>query len=213
MKDNLIKNLNSSLIITINILLDKIPDVVFGGSIVLNALGLIDREIKDIDLFVNKKVSLLNSGFLSINESEILSDTVTDMDGKVIQRTGIKINGVKCCVFKVDKEELENYSTYDFSGKKMRLQNVNYAIQAKKTYSNKNEKHKKDIENINQYFDELDYLKNIYTQEQINKMWDDAIPKLPNKDKLRKEIESIHLIHGTSKIAVNRIISLFDDYK
>ena len=141
----------------INAVVSKMPDVVFGGSIALNAIGLISRKISDIDLFFSLESSLSKNGFLSIS-NHITSDTVTDVNGVEIQRTGAKINNVKCCCFKVDDAGLE-YSNYIFSrnGKKIkiRIQNVNYAIQAKISYTknSNNQKHKKDLDSINRVLD------------------------------------------------------------
>lgn len=137
----------------IEIIVSKIPSVVFGGSIALNAIGLINRKISDIDLFFHLGSSLSNNGFLSVS-THITSDTVTDVNGIEVHRTGAKINNVKCCCFKVEDAGLD-YSIHSFSrnGKeiKIRIQNVNYAIQAKISYmkNSNNEKHKKDLKNIN----------------------------------------------------------------
>lgn len=139
------------------IILQKIPNVVFGGSIALNAIGLINRRVSDIDLFFPISSSLSKNGFLTVS-SHMTSDTVTDVNGKEVQRTGALIGNVKCCCFKVEDEGL-NYSLHTFSrGNKIfnvRIQNVNYAIQAKLSYmkNSNNLKHKEDIDNINLLLD------------------------------------------------------------
>jgi len=139
----------------IGIIVNKCPDVVFGGSIALNAVGLINRKVSDIDIFVRDNKSLTNGNLLDagiIDDESLLSDTVTNTNGKEIQRTGAKINGIKICIFKVDTEELQ-HSICEFSGLKIKIQNINYAIQAKLSYKFKNEKHKDDLDEI---FKEID---------------------------------------------------------
>ncbi len=137
----------------LKMIIDKCPNMVIGGSIALNAVGLIDRKVSDIDLFCASYESLNTNGFLNIESDIQLSDTVTDMNGVEIQRTGCKINGIKVCVFKVDSFQLEN-SLIDVNGMLLKIQNVNYAIMAKKIYANRpgiwNEKHAKDILTIDE---------------------------------------------------------------
>jgi hypothetical protein len=145
------ENISNEIQVALKMIIDKCPDIVVGGSIALNAVGLIDRKVSDIDLFCLNTSSLNKNGFLNIESDIQLSDTVTDMNGVEIQRTGCKINGVKVCVFKVDKFQLE-HSTINVLGMDLKIQNVNYAIMAKKIYANRpgvwNEKHKLDILNI-----------------------------------------------------------------
>lgn len=137
--------------------IDKIvthmPNVVFGGSIALNAVGLLNRKISDIDLFVKKNENLADTEFFTISDNQITSDTVTNTNGVEIQRTGAKVDGVKVCCFKVSDEELQ-HSKYTFvrDGKSftINLQNVNCAIEAKLAYAkhNQNPKHIDDLTNI-----------------------------------------------------------------
>lgn len=131
----------------IDLIIEKTPNVVFGGSIALNGVGLINRKISDIDLFFRLHESLTENGFLPIENTQILSDTVTNVDGKEIQRTGVIVNGVKVCCFKVSDEEL-NHSKIRFLGRTIYIQNVNYAIAAKRTYADRNDKHKEDLKVI-----------------------------------------------------------------
>lgn len=138
--------LSEELIVAIDRILEKVPHVVFGGSIALNAVGLISRKINDVDIFLPMNENFKQ--FLSIGVlDEMTSDTVTDMNGKEIQRVGAKINDVKVCCFKVGDEELE-HSNFTFFNRKIKIQNVNYAIIAKKTYSKKNKKHRDDLDEI-----------------------------------------------------------------
>jgi len=122
-------------------------DAVFGGSIALNAVGLINRPVHDIDLFFSKTRSLANFLSKTAKIIGVTSDTVTDVNGEKIQRTGAKIGNVNICIFKVDDKELE-HSEMRFFGSFIKIQNVNYAIQAKIAYSNKNPKHFNDLTQI-----------------------------------------------------------------
>lgn len=134
-------------------IITHMPNVVFGGSISLNAVGLLNRKISDIDLFIKKDESLADTDFFTISDNDITSDTVTNTNGELIQRTGAKIDNVKVCCFKVSGEDLQ-CSKYTFirDGKSftMNLQNVNCAIEAKKAYAkhNLNPKHADDLINI-----------------------------------------------------------------
>jgi len=140
--------LSDEILKAIDLIISTCPNAIFGGSIALNAVGLLNRKVSDIDLFFPEIESLSKNKFLSIeNEGEITSDTVTNTNGKEIQRTGAKIAGVKTCCFKVDDEELQ-YSKFAFLGRTIKIQSVNYAIQAKRAYEFKNEKHKSDLINI-----------------------------------------------------------------
>lgn len=144
--------LSAEIIKAIDLIIHNCPDVVFGGSIALNAVGLLNRPIADIDLFFPEGQSLARNGFLSVQQMDkIMSDTVMNTNGKEIQRTGAKINNIKVCVFKVETEELQ-HSIFKFLGRSIRIQNVNYAIQAKLAYADKNPKHKVDLDNINKMF-------------------------------------------------------------
>ena len=151
MKNNLESKevLSDEIINAIDIIIKHTPHAVFGGSIALNAVGVIKRKVSDIDLFFNIGESLSKNGFLSIQKNgQILSDTVTNTNGIEIQRTGAIIDGVKTCCFKVSHEEMQ-HSKIKFFGREICVQNINYAIIAKMAYAEKNEKHKKDLEEIN----------------------------------------------------------------
>jgi hypothetical protein len=146
--------LSEEILKAIDVILEYCPNVVFGGSIALNAIGLINRKISDIDLFFPETESLSRNGFLNIhNKTEMTSDTVTNTNGKVIQRTGAKIYNTKVCCFKVEQEELQ-CSKFSFLGRTIFIQNVNYAIQAKIAYSSKNPKNEKDLSEINEILNE-----------------------------------------------------------
>lgn len=140
---------SDELLNAVSIISDKIPHVVFGGSIALNAVGLITRPISDIDMFFDLTEPLTNTGIFKIlDDYECLSETVTNTNGVEIKRVGINIAGVKGCCFNVPKEELQCSKHYFYrNGKQysINIQNVNYAIEAKRSYSKKNEKHTLDL--------------------------------------------------------------------
>lgn len=99
--------LSEDILNAIDLIIKHTPKAVFGGSIALNAVGLINRRVSDIDLFFPLNESLTKNGFLLIEpDGEVLSDTVTNVNGVEIQRTGAKIAGVKTCCFKVSDEEM-----------------------------------------------------------------------------------------------------------
>jgi len=154
-------NLENRKILSIEMLevIDKIiatcPTVVFGGSIALNAVGLLNREIHDIDLLFPKHFSLsdlLNSN--NISNSELISDMEFDVNGKPLQRTGIKLDNINCCVFKISDEELKS-SIVKFDNRTINIQNVNYVIDIKRRYADKVPKHKDDIFNIDKEIEKL----------------------------------------------------------
>lgn len=184
------KILSKEIIGVIDMLTTNNPNTVFGGSIALNAVGLLNRKISDIDIFI-----LENSEFPSIIKelTEFVSDTVTDVNGKEVQRTGGKINNVKICVFKVSEEELL-HSQFTFLGRRINIQNVNYAIQAKISYAGKRvkiiesknstnnpSKHEKDVKEIEEnlkVFDELIDFDDLLGDEPVRvyKTTDDDLP-------------------------------------
>jgi|GEM_PF-6969070 len=144
--------LSDEILNAIKLIIKETPLTVFGGSIALNGVGLLNRKIHDIDLFFHVSESLTSNRFLAIeNDGKILSDTITDINGIEIQRTGINVAGVKTCCFKVGYDELQ-FSKISFRGVTIHLQNVNYAIQAKIAYSKfeYNTKHKEDLKTINE---------------------------------------------------------------
>lgn len=126
------------------------PDIVFGGSLSLKALKLLDREPKDIDIFVpaNYSISKLRNSF-TLEETETASETTTDIDGVEIKRIGLKLNGIKVCVFFVEDN---SYSNVRYEGIKIKVQSCNSTIQAKKAYIRNGagdiDKHKEDLKTI-----------------------------------------------------------------
>ena len=126
--------LSDEILEAIDIIIKNTPNAVFGGSIALNAVGLLSRKIKDIDIFFPIGESLNLNNFLNYVD-EIGSDTVTNVNGDEIQRTSAKIKNVKVCCFKVNEKETQ-HSEFTFLGRTIKIQNVNYCIQAKLSYIN-----------------------------------------------------------------------------
>ena len=147
-------------------------EIVFGGSIVLNALGLIKRPIHDVDIFIDKHISIYGGlDFFIHNEidDELIYESVTDINGIPINRISIKIDGINVCIFSV---QTLNYSSFKLNDKDIKIQNINEAILAKRAYlkitedRNKNtitsnylnlsyEKHKKDVQDIDEFLNKI----------------------------------------------------------
>jgi hypothetical protein len=145
--------LSDEIVKVIDEILYRCPDAVFGGSIALNAVGLLNRKISDVDLFFRNDANFARNYLLTLPVSKITSETVTNMSGKEVQRTGLIVNDVHICAFKVDEEELQ-HSFFEFVRNNklynIKIQDVNYAIQAKIAYkwNTTKEKHKTDMDNI-----------------------------------------------------------------
>src|SRR5690242_1416682 len=58
--------LSSEILNAIDLVINNCPNAVFGGSIALNAVGLINRKVSDIDLFFEESESLTKNSFLSV---------------------------------------------------------------------------------------------------------------------------------------------------
>jgi len=124
------------------------PDVVIGGSIALNAVGLLNRPVGDIDLFVETGTAQSDLNMLKLRPQYRSSVTVTNIMGQPVSREGFELDGVKICMFRVPRLELACTRVEAF-GMQLNIQNVNHAIIAKKTYAHKTEKHALDYDNIN----------------------------------------------------------------
>ena len=74
MKNNLENKqiLSDDILNAIDLIIKKTPHAVFGGSIALNAIGLINRKISDIDLFFSLNENLARNSFLSIENDDKL---------------------------------------------------------------------------------------------------------------------------------------------
>ena len=113
---------------------DKHPEAIFGGSIALTAMGLLNREIHDIDVFFDRRYSIDFDLFEKSNGSSS-NVAYTDDNEKVTSiLTSCKVNGVKCCVF-LEKSEFLQYSTFSFFGEKIKISQVNLAIDVKRRYA------------------------------------------------------------------------------
>ena len=165
-KNNLEKQeiLSQNIVSTIDIIISKYPNIVFGGSVVLNALGIIQRPIKDLDLFIKAcEYSDVTNVFnnLSGNITRIPSETITDVNGDLISRFGWRINGTDVCIFLMpeSKEGSLQSTPFEFLGRSIQIQNVNEAILAKKAYSKMDkpscDKHREDMKNVENFFDNL----------------------------------------------------------
>lgn len=131
------------------------PHAHFGGSISLVAHGLINRKVSDIDIVVPIDTQI-PSEFLNAQhdvDNEIGSDTVREIDGTEIRRVGIKLYGIKICVFKVELSKI--YGTVmkvkrhgsDFFDS-FKIQDVNTTLYYKNLFSSSNPKHKKDMDDV-----------------------------------------------------------------
>jgi len=136
--------LSDEILFAIDELLKRSKDIVFGGSIALNAVGVIDRPIHDIDIMTDKGSSLSRYNLMEFvcatKDVTEISETVTDVNGELVVRVGAKIftpmaKEVSMCIFKLNKV---NYSEFKFSGRTIKIQNINDAILAKRCYSQKN---------------------------------------------------------------------------
>ena len=151
--------LSTDFLAVIDQLISNSKDIVFGGSIALNAVGVIKRPIKDIDLIILKGFGLRSYGLMDhVQKTEFdeISETTTDVNGILINRVSAKINNVNICIFQL---EVLSYSEFSFLGRKIKIQNINDAILAKRCYSKKDcnsrDKHSKDVKEIESTIYEL----------------------------------------------------------
>lgn len=133
------------------------PNVVYGGSIALNGVGLLNREVGDIDLFFPQNggpeyFSLIR---YPLSENQI-SETITDINGNPVSRLGVVIDNVHICCFKIPISHL-TYSTINVQRGnrvlRINIQNVNYVIQTKAFFSKKSLKHETDLIEIDKILD------------------------------------------------------------
>jgi len=151
--------LSPELLQAIDELISTSKDIVFGGSIALNAVGLIKRPIKDIDLMTLKSYPLEFYGlmpYIQKTEFDEVSETTTDINGVDIVRVSAKVRDVNVCIFKV---EVVTFSDFNFLGRKIKIQNINEAILAKRAYSQKEfiscDKHRTDLKNLDAFIDNI----------------------------------------------------------
>jgi hypothetical protein len=148
------KILSDEILNAVLVIIKQDPNVIFGGSIALNAINLLSRPISDIDLCFRKGDNLSRMLFDATNDaSDVASVTATDVNGEKIQRISTKILGIKTCCFKLSDEQLQHSKhTFNRNGTEITIciQNVNYAIEAKRAYSDICQKHKVDLESISE---------------------------------------------------------------
>ncbi len=152
--------LSEEILYAIDQLLLLSKDIVFGGSIALNAVGVIDRPVHDIDLMTLSSSSLNFYNLLQLvcatKDVKEISETVTDVNGEQVIRVGAKIKDINICIFKLKKL---NFSEFKFSGRTIKIQNINDAILAKRCYSQKNVssagKHLHDVKAFEETIDDL----------------------------------------------------------
>ena len=78
--------LSKYILTAIDVILKNVPNAVFGGSIALNAVGLINRPVKDIALFIPIG-SVVPDSIVESSEGIITSETSEDTNGVLIERT------------------------------------------------------------------------------------------------------------------------------
>lgn len=133
----------------ISILQKAIPEIAIGGSICLNAYGLLDREIGDIDCFVNRDSklnvkALKEAEFVELDESY---NFTTDFNGDTLDRLPLVIKGVKVCIFRVPLYLLSAVKM-DIDGIEINIQNPCFALAGKVSFSKHDPKHIKDLDII-----------------------------------------------------------------
>lgn len=119
--------------------------IVFGGSVCLNAYGLLDREVGDLDVFVDKDSIFDITPYLNICEYEKKRYFTTDFNGETLERVPLLINGVKVCIFYVPKYLLSAVSM-DIDGLEIGVQNPCFAIAGKVLFSKHDPKHTVDLD-------------------------------------------------------------------
>jgi hypothetical protein len=195
MKNNLENDniLSNKIIEAIDIILKNTPNAVFGGSIALCAVGLLNRRINDIDLFFSIGESLSLNNFLTYVD-EIGSDTVTNVNGDEIQRTSAKIKNIKICCFKVSEAETQ-HSLFSFLGRTIKIQNVNYAIQAKLAYINNSKKNKILVSPTNNNKNDVDTFEDFLEEKRLqNNTRSNTVSPIPNDEFGKKHIEDMKMI-------------------
>lgn len=120
-------------------------NIVFGGSLCLNAYGLLDREVGDLDVFVDKDNPFDVEKFRRAGDLDRDYDFTTEFNGEILDRIPLVINGVKVCIFKVPKYLLSAVSM-DIDGLEIGVQNPCFAIAGKVLFSKHDPKHTVDLD-------------------------------------------------------------------
>lgn len=116
----------------------------FGGSIALKALGLMDRDISDIDLVFPWVAKGEIDLFFIDPKAEFDGGESLDIEG--VHRLPTKINKIKACCFYVPKNMLQSIPV-TFEGMQINVQDPYWIIDAKISYS-WHPKHEKDLFSI-----------------------------------------------------------------
>jgi len=115
--------------------------LVFGGSFALNLVGLLNREIKDLDVITNDQALFdkLNNQLFNPPYTELPQDkndhesiSLEFIDGEPLIRKTLKINDVNICLFKRDKIE---YFEVNYNGETIKIQNILDILKVKAAYS------------------------------------------------------------------------------
>ena len=143
---------------------NEFPDIVFGGSIALNVVGLINRTIGDIDIFIPENHQILSSKYVKDYKAKDVENF--SFEENTCTRTGIYINDIKVCIFEVSNLDQLQCSKYSFNDSTINIQNVNHCIIAKTKYLKQKfcvsrEKHVKDLQQINSWLGNSDDLEQI----------------------------------------------------
>lgn len=139
-------------LIAIDLILDNCPTVIFGGSLVLNAVGLLDRPVHDLDLIFPETDSFFTNGFFKISDlSDCKSDGIVDRYGKDLRRLGGKICGIDVCCFRIPLIELEFFQ-YDLMGRLINMHSVKHILLAKKRFARRTPKHRDDFDYITKMY-------------------------------------------------------------
>lgn len=134
------------------------PDIVFGGSIALVALGLLEREPKDIDIFLKEDSPLMPTIHNLIHDVSVNfegSHPTEDINGAPIKRIPGMLGDLKVCVFQLPHL---TYSPYRLFDNIINIQSINEAILAKKRYSDITQSKGKHLEDLKEVYNNLQNL-------------------------------------------------------
>lgn len=123
------------------------PNIAIGGSVCLNVLGLMDREIGDLDVFVDKDKPFDALKYRAVDEYHKNYEFTTDFNGEILERIPLLIHDVKVCIFKVPKYLLQSFRM-DVEGLEINIQNPCFAIAGKVLFSKHDAKHTDDLRDI-----------------------------------------------------------------
>jgi len=142
--------------------------VVFAGSFGLKYYGLLNRVIKDLDVFTEDwyygtqeaetELNRQSSGKFCVNGKEVLC-----VHGKTS-------NGIEVDYFYKHKEPLV-FNVVNFHGIDIRIEDPSFAIKAKEEYANNNSQ---DAFNIQKHKDDLFYIYGL--QDEPYELKDDDLP-------------------------------------